>query len=325
MEELVKYKILKKNYETGEEFEGLDEVAYTYDPAMITKGFAFSATKLMRFNDKPKMRIVAPAMIPMDIYRNQDGEEFEVTFTAEQIEEIHKDLMLKTKEGNLFNLEHDKSQKVPAYILEAWIVDNPKEDKSWSSYGIDVPKGTLMLTTQITDEKFYNDLVKNDQLGYSIGGSFGLKLSKQTNTNNMSLPAENLTEGKQYIFRNGKLEEVDAKFSEETTEEKADEVVDEVKEEMASEDATEEVKEEVTEEVSTELAEEPAPTDALTEEKVSQMIDAKVGEVLNVLAELKATIEEAKNEDIEEEEEQAPVQLSAIEKLAKFSKQLKNK
>ena len=55
------------------------------------------------------------------------------------------------------------------------------------------------------------------------------------------------------------------------------------------------------------------------------MIDAKVGEVLNVLAELKATIEEAKNEDIEEEEEQAPVQLSAIEKLAKFSKQLKNK
>ena len=63
----------------------------------------------------------------------------------------------------------------------------------------------------------------------------------------------------------------------------------------------------------------------LTEEKVSQMIDAKVGEVLNMLAELKATIEEAKNEDIEEEEEQVPVQLSAIEKLAKFAKQLKNK
>lgn len=325
MEELVKYKILKVNHETGEEFTGLDEIAFTSDPAIITKGLAFSAVKRMHFNDKPKMRIVAPAMIPMDIYRNQDGEEFEVTFTAEQIEEIHKELMLKTKDGNLFNFEHDKSSKVPAYILEAWIVDNPKEDKAWSSYGIYVPKGTLMLTTQITDEKYYNELVKNDQIGYSIGGSFGLKLSKQTNTNNMSLPAENLTEGKQYIFKNGKLEEVDAKFSEETTDEKADEVVEEVKEEMASEEATEEVKEEVAEEVSTELAEEQAPADALTEEKVSQMIDAKVGEVLNMLAELKATIEEAKNDDIEEEEEQAPVQLSAYEKLAKFAKQLKNK
>lgn len=316
MEELVKYKILKVNHETGEEFTGLDEIAFTSDPAIITKGLAFSAVKRMHFSDKPKMRIVAPAMIPMDIYRNQDGEEFEVTFTAEQIEEIHKELMLKTKDGNLFNFEHDKSSKVPAYILEAWIVDNPKEDKAWSSYGIDVPKGTLMLTTQITDEKFYNELVKNDQLGYSIGGSFGLKLSKQTNTNNMSLPAENLTEGKHYIFRNGKLEEVDAKFSEETTDEKADEVVEEVKEEMASEKADEVVEE---------VAEEQAPADALTEEKVSQMIDAKVGEVLKMLAELKATIEEAKNDDIEEEEEQAPVQLSAYEKLAKFAKQLKNK
>ena len=187
MEELLKYKILKIDHETGEEFKGLDEIAYTSDPAIITKGFAFTAGKSMHFSYKPKMRIVAPEMIPMDIYRNQDGEEFEVTFTAEQIEEIHKDLMLKTKDGNLFNFEHDKSSKVPAYILEAWIVDNPKEDKAWSSYGIDVPKGTLMLTTQITDEKFYNELVKNDQLGYSIGGSFGLKLSKQTYTNTLSL------------------------------------------------------------------------------------------------------------------------------------------
>ena len=144
MDELVKYKILKKDLETGEEFTGLDEIAFTSDPAIITKGLAFSAVKRMHFSDKPKMRIVAPAMIPMDIYRNQDGEEFEVTFTAEQIEEIHKELMMKTREGNLFNFEHDKGQKVPAYILEAWIVDNPKEDKSWSTYGIEVPKGTLM-------------------------------------------------------------------------------------------------------------------------------------------------------------------------------------
>ena len=313
MDELVKYKILKKDLETGEEFTGLDEIAFTSDPAIITKGLAFSAVKRMHFSDKPKMRIVAPAMIPMDIYRNQDGEEFEVTFTAEQIEEIHKELMMKTRDGNLFNFEHDKSDKVPAYILEAWIVDNPKEDKAWSTYGIEVPKGTLMLTTQITDEKFYNELVANDQIGYSIGGSFGLKLSKHTNTNNMSLPeGTQLTEGKQYIFSNGVLTEVTVELSEAT-----EEVKEEVKEEeteMAS-DTTE-----TTEEVVEETPTEEAP--ALTEEKVASMIDEKMAEVINMLAELKAALE-GKEMEVEEEEEAAPVQLSATQRLAKFSQAFK--
>ena len=321
MDELVKYKILKKDLETGEEFTGLDEIAFTSDPAIITKGLAFSAVKRMHFSDKPKMRIVAPAMIPMDIYRNQDGEEFEVTFTAEQIEEIHKELMMKTREGNLFNFEHDKGQKVPAYILEAWIVDNPKEDKAWSTYGIEVPKGTLMLTTQITDEKYYNELVANDQIGYSIGGSFGLKLSKHTNTNTMSLPeGTQLTEGKQYIFSNGVLTEVTVELSETT--EVVEEEVKEEETEMASD--TTETTEEVVEEKETEMAEE-TPTEeapALTEEKVASMIDEKMAEVVNMLAELKAALE-GKEMEVEEEEEAAPVQLSATERLAKFSQAFK--
>jgi hypothetical protein len=321
MNELVTYRILKKDTETGEEFTGLDEVAFTSDPAIITKGFAFKGAKKLSFKDEPKMRIVAPAMIPMEIYRNQDGEEFNVSFSEEQIDLIHAELMLKISNGeSLFNFEHDKEKKVPAYVLEAWIVDNPKEDKAYTTYGIEVPKGTLMLTTQITDKDYYNKLVENDQLGYSIGGSFGLKLSKQLNTNTMGLPeGVQLSEGKQYVFSNGQLVEVEVKLSEETTEE-----VEEVKEEeteMATDEKTEDTTEEVTEEkeTETEMAEEPATSEALTEEKVAQMIDAKVSEVLNMLAEIKAGIEEKKEETMEEEE-QAPVQLSAFQRLAQFSK-----
>jgi hypothetical protein len=322
MDELVTYRILKKDTETGEEFTGLDEVAFTSDPAIITKGFAFKGAKKLSFKDEPKMRIVAPAMIPMEIYRNQDGEEFNVSFSEEQIDLIHAELMLKISNGeSLFNFEHDKEKKVPAYVLEAWIVDNPKEDKAYTTYGIEVPKGTLMLTTQIIDKDYYNKLVENDQLGYSIGGSFGLKLSKQLNTNTMSLPeGVQLSEGKQYVFSNGQLVEVEVKLSEETTEE-----VEEVKEEeteMATDEKTEDTTEEVTEEkeTETEMAEEPTTSEALTEEKVAQMIDAKVSEVLNMLAEIKAGIEEAKQSEAIEEDEQAPVQLSAFQRLAQFSK-----
>jgi hypothetical protein len=272
------------------------------------------------------MRIVAPAMIPMEIYRNQDGEEFNVEFTAEQIELIHTEIMqLVAKGESLFNFEHDKSQKVPAYILEAWIVDKPETDKAKTTYGIDVPKGTLMLTTQITDRKYYDELVENGQIGYSIGGSFGLKLSKQLNTNTMEVQ---LSEGKQYLFKDGKLVEVEVALSETPETEKP---VEETETEMASEEKTEEVvkEEEKTEETETEMAEE-MPTEeapaAITEEKVASMIEERMGEVLNMLAELKAAMEEAKQEEaMDEEEEQEPVQLSAMERLAKFSASFKTK
>lgn len=327
MDDLVTYKILKKDLETGEEFTGLDEIAFTSDPAIIVKGMAFNAQKKLVFKDEPKMRIVAPAMIPMEIYRNQDGEEFNVEFTAEQIELIHTEIMqLVAKGESLFNFEHDKTQKVPAYILEAWIVDNPETDKAKTTYGIDVPKGTLMLTTQITDRKYYDELVENGQIGYSIGGSFGLKLSKQLNTNKMDVQ---LSEGKQYLFKDGKLVEVEVALSETPETEKP---VEETETEMASEEKTEEVvkEEETTEETETEMAEEvpteEAPAETITEEKVASMIEERMGEVLNMLAELKAAIEEAKQEEaMDEEEEQAPVQLSAMEKLAKFSASFKTK
>jgi hypothetical protein len=60
----------------------------------------------------------------------------------------------------------------------------------------------------------------------------------------------------------------------------------------------------------------------LTEEKVASMIDEKMAEVINMLAELKAALE-GKELEVEEEEESAPVQLSAIERLTKFSKSFK--
>jgi len=326
MEELVTYRILKKDLETNEEFTGLDEVAFTSDPAVIVKGVAFNAHKRMSFKDEPKMRIVAPAMIPMEIYRNQDGEEFNVEFTEEQIDLIHKELMMKSMQGNLFNFEHNKEDKVPAYILEAWIVDNPETDKAKTTYGIDVPKGTLMLTTQITDRKYYDKIVANDQIGYSIGGSFGLKLSKQTKINTMDLTQ--FSEGKQYLFKDGKLVEVEVAFEDAPADEKP---VEETETEMASEETTtdEATTEAPAEETETEMAEEMPTEDnapakeAITKEQVSAMIDEKVGEVLNVIAEMKAMMEEAKNMEVNEEEEQVPVQLSAVERLAQFSKSFK--
>lgn len=182
------YKItIDEEYSEGNAL-GIEQVAFTAKPAIMVKGMAFSSTQAFEFKDEPKMRIVAPAMIPMDIYRNDDGEEYYVQFTEAEIENIFSDFMQNLNNKDLFNLEHDAGETVPAYILEAWLVENPKVDKAFTSYGIEVPKGTLMLTAQVTDSKYYETLVKKGQVGFSIEGFLGLKLSELKTKYSMKLP-----------------------------------------------------------------------------------------------------------------------------------------
>lgn len=174
--------LIKKNITIDGEDEGMSMVAFTKRPAIIAKGMAFNShVKPQFFSDDLKYRICAPAMIPMDIYRNDEDGEYELTFTPEKIEQIFSKFMRNYNSTQVFNLEHNADKVVPAYILEAWIVEDPATDKAFTKYGIDVPAGTLMLTTQITDEKYYEQLVTNGQVGYSIEGLFGMEFSEELN------------------------------------------------------------------------------------------------------------------------------------------------
>jgi ADP-ribose pyrophosphatase YjhB (NUDIX family) len=160
---------------------GVDMIAFTSRPAIKVKGVAFEAETKQFFSDNVKYRIAAPAMIPMEIYRKADedmGEHY-VKFTEDEIEKIYSRFMENLTNRDLFNLEHNAEKKVPAYILEAWLVENPKQDKSYSTFGIECPKGTLFVVSQVTDPAYYESLVANGQVGYSVEGFLGLKMSEQ--------------------------------------------------------------------------------------------------------------------------------------------------
>jgi len=296
---------IDEEYSDGE-ILGIEQVAFTSKPAILVKGMAFNShAKVMQFADEPKMRIVAPAMIPMDIYRNDEEGEYYVQFSEQEIETIYSDFMQNLNNKNLFNLEHDAGQTVPAYILESWIVENPKEDKAFSSYGIDVPKGTLMLTAQITDKDYYNKLVESGQVGFSIEGFLGLKLSinKQIKKS-MSLPdGEHLIEGKIYVVKDGEIVEV------------KDAPEAEVEVEMAT---TEEVMtEEVVEEeevVEAEMSVDPTADAEAILAIVMPTIDEKYNELIQLIAEVKAMIPTLEEEEVEVTEQK----LTAHEKLMKF-------
>lgn len=316
MNDLPLFKItIDPEYSEGQDL-GIEMIAFTSKPAVKVKGMAFNSQEKLYFADNTKMRIVAPAMIPMEIYRNDEGDEYFVEFTAEEIEKIHAKFMSNLSNKDVFNIEHDAENKVPAYVLEAWIVEDPNTDKA-KAYGIDVPKGTLMLTAQVTDEAYYNELVSNGQVGFSIEGFLGMKLSEieqQFKTDiNMKLPdGEHLIEDKIYVVKDGEVIEVKDVPTEEVAME-TEVIEEEVKEEeMATEEVVEE--EVATEEV--EMAVDPTADAEAVLAIVTPLIDEKVNELLQVIAEIKNMVEAKPEEEVEVE--LSETKLSVHERFSKF-------
>lgn len=310
------YKItIDPEYSDGEDL-GVEMIAFTAKPAIKVKGMAFNAVAPMSFSDDVKMRIVAPAMIPMAIYRkDEDGEEYDVEFSAEVIEQIHAKFMLNLSNKNIFNLEHDQDKKVPAYILEAWIVDNPETDKAFTTYGIEVPKGTLMLTSQVTDKDYFDKLVESGQVGYSVEGFLGMKLSEiiNLNINTMKLPdGEHMIEDKIYVVKDGEVIEIK-------------EVPAPAEEEMSADmpEEEEEMKEEMKEEEEVKMAVDPALDAEAVLAIVAPVLEEQVNQLVAMIADLKNQMEESLSAEVEVEA--AQVALTSHEKFKEYVKFSKTK
>jgi hypothetical protein len=310
MEGLPTYKItIDEAYNDGTEPLGVDAIAFTANPAVLVKGVAFKSQAKSHFADEKKYRITAPAMIPMDIYRRDDDMgEYYVQFSEVEIDTIFKDFMLNLNNRNLFNLEHEGDKIVPAYILEAWLVDNPEADKAKSTFGISVPKGTLMVTAQITDTDYYNKLVEAGQVGFSIEGFLGLKLSNQIKTNNMLPDGEHtLEDGTMIVVKDGQV--VDVQIP--TTEEQVMEVEASTEVELA--DTTEVTEETVKEEevVEVEAAIDPAADSEAILAIVTPLLEQRIAEVLQVIADVK--------NELTQTEEAAPVEEVKMTAAQKFN------
>jgi hypothetical protein len=325
---LPKYEItIDEDYSDGEDL-GIEMIAFTSNPAILVKGMAFNSNaKPMAFTDEVKMRIAAPAMIPMNIYRKDDEMgEYEVVFTKSEVERIYSKFMQDLNNKDLFNLEHKASQKVPAFILEAWIVEDPKNDKAYTKFGIEVPSGSIFIVSQITDKDYYTQLVKNGQVGYSIEGFLGMKLpenfknqyTKMEETKIMLPDGEHTIGDKIYTVKDGVIIEVkdieleEVKEEEMATDEKEEVVMEEVKEEEVE---LEDVKEE-------EVVMEETPNDYYSKEEV----DNKFTELYDVVAELKAAIENKEEvvEEVEMSEDEEEVKMKKFSSVMAFIKNKNN-
>lgn len=175
----------KKDAEEQGKKLGWSGTAFTSRPAIKVKGLMYSLeTRDLFYSDSEKMRLAAPLIIPMENFRkgtekDENGKlepDYKTRFTPEFIEDVQGQLMSDPDRlKDFFNLEHSE-EKVPAYLRELWIVEDPETDKSYKTYGVKVPKGTLFAVVQVTDRDYFEKLKESDVSGFSIEGFWGFDL-----------------------------------------------------------------------------------------------------------------------------------------------------
>ena len=119
------------------------------------------------FLEENEKRIVMGAVLVPDkpIYRNQDGEEFYITFSADTIEKLAHDFLRMGRNYN-FSYQHDGAVEGVS-VIESWIVSDTEMDKS-AQYGMKLPKGTWVMAAKIDNEELWRSIKNGDAKGFSI-------------------------------------------------------------------------------------------------------------------------------------------------------------
>lgn len=123
--------------------------------------------------DEDQRIIVAPAMIPNKFILRKDeetGELYYVYFTKKTIREIAERFFKKSYQNNT-DVNHNGDVVADNTLLESWIIDDPKFDKS-AKYGFNLPVGSWMLSYRINNEETWQQIKRGELKGLSVEGMF---------------------------------------------------------------------------------------------------------------------------------------------------------
>jgi hypothetical protein len=126
-----------------------------------------------------KQILVGPLMTPNKLIKRMDADgEYFVYFTDDTIKKLAYKAM-KDKIIDRVNLEHNGNDRVDAYMVETWLVEDPLTDKS-RNYGYTPKKGQWFGMYKVDDSKVWDDYIKSGLVrGFSVEGMFeSLMLSK---------------------------------------------------------------------------------------------------------------------------------------------------
>jgi hypothetical protein len=139
----------------------------------IESDFVYFDKEVVQFAkvDNEQRMVLGPILIPDKKILRVDGEgqPYHVFFTKDTVKKLAQNYLMK-KYTDKATIEHEKSVK-GVHLVESWVKDG-KLDKS-NNYGLALPEGSWVGMFKITDDKIWNDYVKDGKVkGFSIEGLF---------------------------------------------------------------------------------------------------------------------------------------------------------
>lgn len=126
-----------------------------------------------------KQMIGGPLMIPNRLIYRYDifNGEYYVYFSEDTIEKISHKYLINKHQGNV-NIEHSEDSVVEDVVLvESWLVEDPKHDKSFALMGKEYPKGTWFGIMKVNNKSVWEEHVKTGKVkGFSVEGFFADKM-----------------------------------------------------------------------------------------------------------------------------------------------------
>jgi hypothetical protein len=155
--------------------KGVYGISLVENPAMQGLFIALSETeiKLKTVNEDERLLIGLVLEPNKPVYRNQDGEEFNIVFSEATVKELSHGFYKGGFQKNS-SLEHNDEINGVTFV-ESWIVEDPKNDKS-NALGLSYPKGSWMATMKVDDQELWDDYVKTGKVkGFSVDAMVALK------------------------------------------------------------------------------------------------------------------------------------------------------
>ena len=167
------------------EDDGVFAVSLVESPA-IEEGWVALSTRGIELKviDEERRVVVGMALVPdKRIYRKMKGVEFNIYFSKETIAKT-QELYMRNLNVNNVTTEHKKTIE-GATVIESWIVENSKMDKS-NIWKLDAPVGAWVIMMKINNEEEWEQVKEGTYQGFSIEGAFsgfenveGIEASKQ--------------------------------------------------------------------------------------------------------------------------------------------------
>ena len=171
-----RFRVMKKleNIEMiikDENVDGVFAISLVDKPAIQEDFIYLSSHEIeLKVTNEEKREVVGIALVPdKKIYRNVDGEEFNIYFTAQTIEKTNE-LFMKNLNLNKITSQHERDVEGVS-VIESWIVEDSKQDKS-NIYNLNAPVGSWIVKMKVYNDSEWVRVKNGEYKGFSIEGKY---------------------------------------------------------------------------------------------------------------------------------------------------------